>query len=606
MNLNYYIFSYRLLWKKIEKLLYAGSEGIILLSSVASLFLIVYLFGFEDVNLKTNIINSTRNYLLVSFFIGSTIRFALRFKDIVLERMIYIDIVIYLLLAAVMAAQITFKQEFADNLPYLSFFSSRTLAYVLLLSLSIINLSRQVFSILQANISPTLLFVLSFIMVIVIGTGLLMLPNATNVPIRFIDALFTATSAVCVTGLSTVDMIQTFSSEGMFVILILIQVGGIGVMTFTSFFALSFMGSSSFNSQMILKDMFNEDRVNGLFMMIVNILLVTFIVEIAGAYFIYQSIAGTFPEGVKEEVYFAIFHSISAFCNAGFSTLEGGLSNPIVSLNGSLHLIMALVIIIGGLGFPIVFNYMKLLKHYVVNGFKMLFLGQKGFIHTARIININTYIVMVVTISLIAGGTVLYFITEYNNTLKDLPLGMKIIESFFGAVTPRTAGFGIYSVSELATPTFVMTMILMGIGGAPMSTAGGIKVTTIKVAMQSAWDTILNKPKVIIRNREIPDSTIRKAYATIIMFATWVMLASYLLTLTDGKAHIFTYMFEVFSALSTVGWTMDYTPLLSPIGKVIIMLTMFVGRIGVITFFMSFIRQRKPKRFSYPQENILM
>ena len=433
-----------------------------------------------------------------------------------------------------------------------------------------------------------------------------MLPNATVHGIHFVDALFISTTSVCVTGLTTVDVATTFTHTGHIIIMFLIQIGGIGVMTFTSFFALSFMGHSSFTSKLVLKDMLNEDRVNGLFRVILNILFVTLFIEGVGAYLIYLDIKGGLPGGTQEEVFYAVFHAVSAFCNAGISTLSGNMYDPLVAQKYNLHVWIALLIVFGGLGFPIVFNYLKLLRHLHVNTFKIVIGQQKHYIHTPRIININTYIVMISTLVLLAGGTFFYYLLEMDNTLAGLPFRGQLANAFLGAVTPRTAGFCVADMGTLTTGTLMLTLILMIIGAAPMSTGGGLKVTTVCVALLTAHNAARGKENVEIRKREISPETIRRAFATIVFYFCWLGAAVWILSITEKDVPVFTLIFEVVSALSTVGLSLNFSPLLSISGKLVIIFTMLVGRIGILAFFISFYKEYKKKNYTYPQENILM
>ncbi|MCD7851963.1 MAG: hypothetical protein LUH63_20910 [Parabacteroides sp.] len=377
-------------------------------------------------------------------------------------------------------------------------------------------------------------------------------------------------------------------------------------MTFTSFFALSFMGHFSFNSKLVLKDMLNEDRVNGLFRVILNILFVTIFIEGVGAYLIYMDVKGSLPGGTQEELFYAVFHAVSAFCNAGISTLSGNMYDPLVVHNYNLHVWIALLIVFGGLGFPIVFNYLKLLRHLLVNTFKIITGQQKHYIHTPRIININTYIVVYSTLILLAGGTFFYYLLEMNNTLAGLPFRRQLANAFLGAVTPRTAGFCVADMGTLASGTLMLTLILMVIGAAPMSTGGGLKVTTVCVALLTAHNSARGKENVEIRRREISQETIRRAFATIVFYFCWLGLAVWLLSVTEKGASVFTLTFETVSALSTVGLSLNFSPMLSLSGKLIIIFTMLVGRIGILTFFISFCKEYKKKNYTYPKENILM
>lgn len=606
MDIRHLQFSFRMYWANTRSLLNMIAEGTILVASLASLFILVYQFGFKHSTHVTHILETSRIYLLLAFFIGISLRYLLKFKEIIQEKMLYLDIGIYFFLFAVLSGKVFFKEAIHQSLPYLGFFTEPLFVYILLLLLSAIHLSRQTFTLLQSHIKPSLLFLLSFVFVILVGSGLLMLPNATVHGIDFVDALFISTSSVCVTGLTTVDVATTFTHTGHIIIMFLIQIGGIGVMTFTSFFALSFMGRSSFNSKLVLKDMLNEDRVNGLFRVIFNILSVTLFIESIGAYLIYLEIKGGLPGGTREELFYAIFHAVSAFCNAGISTLSGSMYDPLVAHRYVLHIWITLLIVFGGLGFPIVLNYLKLLQHLLVNTFKIVIKQQKHYIHTPRIININTYIVVIGTLILLAGGTFFYYLLEMDHTLAGLPFKGQLAHAFLGAATPRTAGFCIADMEALTTGTLILTLILMIIGAAPMSTGGGLKITTVCVALLIAHNVARGKENVEIRKREISPETIRRTFATIVFYFCWLGLAVWVLSVTEKGISVFTLIFEVVSALSTVGLSLNFSPLLSVPGKLVIIFTMLVGRIGILAFFISFYKAYKKKHYTYPQENILM
>lgn len=352
MNLKNIYFSWLIYWGKMKGLLNGIAEAIILLASLASFFVLIYQFRLCTDTRFRPYPRALPPFILLAFFTGITLRYVVRFQEIIQEKMLYLDISIYFLLFAVLSSKIFFKDAIAHSLPYLSFLTKPLFVYVLLLLLSTIHLSRQTFTLMQTRIKPSLLFLLSFVFVILVGAGLLSLPNATTHRIPFIDALFISTTSVCVTGLTTVDVATSFTHIGHIIIMILIQIGGIGVMTFTSFFALSFMGKSSFTSKMMLKDMLNEDRTGGLFRVILNILFVTLFIEGIGAYFIYMDVRGSLPGGTQQELFYAMFHAVSAFCNAGISTLSGNMYDPLVADKYNLHFWIAMLIIFGGLGLP--------------------------------------------------------------------------------------------------------------------------------------------------------------------------------------------------------------------------------------------------------------
>lgn len=606
MHLRNLYFYWWITWAKAKRSLGGLAEVIILLSALASLFTLVYRFGFEHTKASFQLIAQLRIGLLLAFFTGITLRYLTRFHEIIQERMFYTDIGIYTFLLAVLSAKVFFPQVIAESLPYLSFFGEPLCAYLLLLLLSVIHLSRQVFSLIQSYIKPSLLFLSSFVCVILIGTGLLMLPNATTAGISFIDALFMATTSVCVTGLATLDVSTAFTEVGQTIILLLVQIGGIGVMTFTSFFALSFMGKSSFSSKMMLKDMLNEEKTGGLFQVIFNILCVTFFIESIGVYLIYQSVAGTLPGGFSQELYYAVFHAVIGFCNAGMSTLSGNMADPLIVHNNRLHLAVIFLVILGGIGFPILFNYLSLLRHQAANGIRLLFRQQTHYIHTPHIINLHTFVVVTATGCLLIGGFLLFLLFEYHNSLQGLPWSEKLTQAFFGAATPRSAGFNATDMTALRPPTLILTWMLMLIGAGPVSTGSGLKVTTVTIALLAIGHVLTGKKELTIHGRSIAPELVLRAFATLMLTLGWLLVVFVGLSCTESGVPLFNLFFEATSALTTAGLSMDVTPTLSTPGKALIILTMLIGRIGVLTFFVGFAPQAKEKHYRYPQEQLFM
>lgn len=606
MKTNKILFFYRINLPLIQELMLFLAETLIVMASLASFFVLIYQFGFQNTIWLSIRLDKFILYILLAFFIGITIRYIVKFKDILQEKLFYLDIVLYLMIVFLLFCRIFHDTLIIHHLAFLKFLCYPIYSYILIGIVSLIHLSRFAFMVMQSKIKPSLLFSFSFLLVIWIGTGLLMLPNATIDGIDFIDALFMSATSVCVTGLTPLDPSSTFTSTGFLILMGLIQIGGIGVMTFTSFFALSFMGKSSFTSEMMLKDVLNESQLGGLFRAILKIIGVTLLIESIGIYLIYMQVRNTFPGGGQSEIFFSVFHAISAFCNAGISTLPGNLADPLVVHNYSLQFWIAILIIIGGLGFPIVFNYIKLIQHLIINGFNILIGKQKHYIHRPHIINVYTYIVMVSTAFLLIIGTLIYFFAEKDNSLAGLPFIGKLTGSFFSAVTPRTAGFTIVDMSRLSATGMLLLIILMGIGASPMSTAGGMKTTTIFVALVTMVNVLRNKIPLEVFGREIIPQNIRRALTIIMLYISWLFIGILLLSISEKHVPLFTLFFEVTSALSTVGLTLDFTTSLSDFGKIVIIITMFIGRIGVYTFFLGLVKDSKRKNYTYPQENILM
>jgi potassium uptake TrkH family protein len=455
------------------------------------------------------------------------------------------------------------------------------------------------------NTNPALLFVFSFLFIIAFGTVLLMLPNATYNGIGFTDAFFTSTSAVCVTGLIVFDTATYFTPLGQIFIIILIQIGGLGIMTFTSFFGYFFKGGASFGNEFLLKEILNEDKLGDIYKTLLKIITLTFSIEAIGAIIIYNSVDHTLFTGDFSAMGFAVFHSISAFCNAGFSTLSEGLYQPGFRNNYTLHYIIALLIITGGLGFPIVFNYYRLLRHYVTNFYRLL-VSQTAYISKPKIINVNTRLAMIMTIFLLAAGFLFFMFSEYNHSLKGLSISGKVAGAFFGSVTTRTAGFNTVDMSFLAPGTIFFYLFLMWVGASPASTGGGIKTTTFSVAILNFISHAKGKDRIEIFGRELANESVRRAFAVIFLSFLVIGTAILLLTITDGQFDLTKIIFEVVSAFSTVGLSLGITAQFSVAGKWILIITMFLGRVGTLTLLVGIFRKMRNFQYHYPVENIMI
>ena len=457
---------------------------------------------------------------------------------------------------------------------------------------------------LSTKISPSWIMVGSFLAMIFAGTGLLLLPRATVNGISFFDALFTATSAVCVTGLTTIDVATTFTTAGHTIILFLIQLGGIGIMTFTSFFGLMFAGRHPSQNKMLIKDLIDPDNsVSQIFTTLRNIIFITIAIELLGALFIYEAMGDYTLYGA----FVAIFHSISAFCNAGFSTLETGLFHPDFRNNYLLLNSLSWLIILGGIGFPILFNLWQWIKNKTQ---KIIYKLQKRnntslLTPNSSLLTSNTVIALIMTIILVVGGTIIFFITEYNSVLNDdSSFFGKLSTSFFLATVPRTAGFSSFSMGSLTNISVVIMILYMWIGGSPMSTAGGIKTTTFAIALLNVINTLRGRDHIEIRRRTIAKQSINRAF--IIIFSSLVVVAFGVVVLSIFEPQLPTQyaIFEIVSAFSTVGLSLNLTPDLTFISKITILIVMFIGRLGTITILSCFISNKGTQFYQYPTEHI--
>lgn len=505
--------------------------------------------------------------------------------------------VIYFIIAIVQLLPLSVAESYYT----LDFIRQPLVLIIITIVQAFLKLSGVITQSLRQRINPAIIFVGSFFLLILIGTGLLMLPKATQHPINIIQALFTATSAVCVTGLTIVDVSQTFTSMGEIIILLLIQLGGIGIMTFTSFFGLFYMGKHITQNKLLIKDMVAPDNsVNQIVSTLGSILFITFSIEAIGVLLIFESIGGH----SLDDLYFAIFHSISAFCNAGFSTLSQGLMDASVGTNYTLHFWIACLIIVGGLGFPIIFNLFNFVKHLIINTFRKWFGKRREYVHTPHLVTSNTVIVLVMTVILLLSGTLVFYLTEYNHTLADLDTKGKLITAFFMSVTPRTAGFNTFDMGGLSHLTILWMILFMWIGASPMSTGGGIKTTTLGIAILNIISTLRGRDHIEIRKRQIAASTVNRAFVIILVSLCVISIGVLLISFFDPKIDLTSIIFEVISAMSTVGLSLNITPLLSINSHIVLIALMFVGRVGLLTILSCIIKPQSQRFYQYPSESI--
>ena len=417
------------------------------------------------------------------------------------------------------------------------------------------------------SLSKTQIIMLSFLVAILAGSLLLSLPisSASGIAVPYLDALFTATTATCVTGLVTLPTVTTWSVFGQSIILLLIQVGGLGVITIMSALMILLHKRMGIGDRLLLQDAFNLNSLSGIVRFVKRVLLGTFLVEGIGALF-YMIVF--VPEFGLRGIWISVFTSISAFCNAGIDIIaENSLCN--YATNPIINTVTALLIILSGIGYLVWWDVMGLAAN-----------KRKGF----RNLTLHSKIAITTTLILIFGGGILIFLFEYNNplTIGNLSLFDKIQVSLFQSVTTRTAGFATVPQQDLTNASSILCLLLMFIGGSPVGTAGGIKTVTIAVLVVSALATIQNKQEVSLFNRNISRQAVNKAVAvTMMSFA--IMFTSTILLSAVSDADALDVLYETVSATATVGLTRDLTPYLNTAGKIIIIVTMYLGRVGPIS-----------------------
>ena len=487
-----------------------------------------------------------------------------------------------------------------SNKPFWAFFFGNIQIVIAIFLISISELSVFARFVSFINMSPALLFSTSFFIIILIGSGLLMLPKAHSLPLTFLNSLFTSVSAVCVTGLTVVDTATYFTPLGKIFILGLIQIGGLGIMTFTGFFSFIFASSSSFRDRLMLKEIFSSQSLNDLFKLLTTIILWTFLTEIIGAFFIYSNL----DPNSKNKVFFSIFHSISAFCNAGFSTLSDGLYSSSIRHNYSIQIIVALLVILGGIGFPVLLKVYSFIKQLIIVLLRKTLKKRITVIH--RQMNISGRIVVYTTLLLILAGTGLYFLLESKNSLNGMDNSQKFIVSFFGSVSSRTAGFNVIDISLWGYPTVFLMIFLMWIGASPGSTGGGIKTTTFAIAFRSAYNSIKGGEHLLIGNREIGSGTIIRVLTIIFLSIIIIITGFFFLLLSEPGKNPVHLLFESVSAFSTVGLSLAGTSSFSQTGKIIVILLMFIGRVGPLTLLTGFLVSYHKKYSRYPEIDIII
>ena len=451
------------------------------------------------------------------------------------------------------------------------------------------------------KIPPALIFSSSFLLIILVGSGLLLLPKAHIGQLSYIDSLFTAVSAVCVTGLVVVDTATAFTILGEIIIISLIQIGGLGIMTFTGFFSYIFTSSgSSFRDRLLLKEIFSSESLNNLFKLLAKIIILTFLTELAGAVIIYLSLDWQ----VENKLMFSIFHSISAFCNAGFSTLSEGLFSPVVRFNNSVHISVAVLIVLGGIGFPVLVRVYSYFKHLIIILIRRAQRSKIPVKPDRR--DIPTRLTLIMTVILILAGAGLYYMFESDASLKGIDHNQKIISSFFGSISARTAGFNMMDISLWSYPTVFLMITLMWIGASPGSTGGGIKTITFALAFRTVWNKLRGYDHFKLGNREIGSNTITRVLSIIFLSIIIITTGFFVLLLSEPGKNPVHLLFESVSAFSTVGLSLANTGSFSEPGKIVIILLMFIGRVGPLTLFTGILLSYRKRYSKYPELEIII
>lgn len=565
-------------------------------ASVLGIFAFIFDFGFSKATLIQQIIDG---FYFIVIALGLFATFARYFEnsDLLKRKAAIFDII-----SVVYTLYIFYMYLFVGEAFKTDLILENPIWVVLAVILTFIReFSEQKLNLNRAYFNPAQIFILSFLTIIFIGSLLLMLPKATHHGISFVDALFTSTSAVCVTGLIVVDTGTYFTLFGQSIILFLIQIGGLGILTFASYFSYFFKGGSTYENQLTLSEMTNSQKIGDVFSTLKNIIVITLTVELTAAMLIFFSLDASLIANFSDKAFFSVFHAISAFCNAGFSTLSNSIYETGFRFNYTLQLIIIATFVLGGLGFPIVVNIIRFIKHKFINVFQF---NSKEKIHKPWVLNINSRITLVTTLSLTTVAFILFLILEYNNTLSEHSLFGKIVNALFGAATPRTAGFNSVDMTALAFPTIMIIFLLMWIGASPASTGGGIKTSTFAIATLNILSLAKGKQRIEVFRREIADISVKRAFATIALSLIVIGSGIVLITVFDPEKGLLNIAFESFSAYSTVGLSLGITGNLSTASKLIVIGIMFVGRVSMLSIIVAIFKKIKHKNYRYPSEEI--
>ncbi len=445
----------------------------------------------------------------------------------------------------------------------------------------------------KLNISTTQMIMLSFLIGVFIGSILLSLPisSADGKPIPYVDALFTATTSICVTGLVTLPVFSTWSVFGQIIILIMIQIGGLGIVTIMSGILISLNRRFGLKDRILMQDAFNLNSMSGMVRFIKAVLKGTFIVEGLGA-LLYMTVF--IPQYGWKGIWISVFNAISAFCNAGIDIISENSLCP-YALNPMVNFTTSLMVILGGIGYVVWWDVIRVSKCFPEKRFKCL-----------SALSLHSKIALTATAVLLAVGTLGFFIFEYNNplTIGNMSIFDKLQISFFQSMTTRTAGFASVPQNTLTNTSAVFSLFLMFIGGSPVGTAGGVKTVTMAVLLYSALAAIRNKQELSMFRRRISKQAISKAVA-VVTVSFMIMFISTILLSAVTNADIMDIAYETVSATATVGLTRDLTPTLNIWGKLIIIVTMYLGRVGPISLLIAFnTKKNKNNIIKDPVEDI--
>lgn len=566
---------------------------------------LVLLVGFDHTASNRALIHSMLRSFQIIFIVYVAYNLILRTRETIRENRVFKWVVDIAML--ITAIPLIFPHPAHPWLPHLAtVLYARTFIYIIMATYSVVEVSFGLISIAAKRTNPSLLMSGSFLFFIIIGSLVLMLPKCTMHPIAYSDSLFVATSAVCITGLTPVDIGSTFTPLGLSVIGVLVQIGGLGVLTFTCFFASFFSGTTSVYNQLLIRDMIYSKTMNALLPTLLYVITFTLAVEALGAVAVYMSVPVDLGLDPDRRISFAVFHALSSFCNAGFCTLPLGLATPALMTSGQgFFIVTSLLILAGGIGFPILVNF----KDIIVAKIRALIQKLRGRradipLHLS---DLNTKIVLTTYFTILGIGSVAFFVLEYDNTLAGMTLWQKIVQSVFNSLIPRSAGFASVNPASFLPITLFIVVIQMWIGGASQSLAGGIKVNTLVAVLLNVRSILTGRHKAFAFNRALSVGSIRRANAVVTLALGSFIVFTLIIIGAEPHLSMRQALFEVSSALFTVGSSLGVTADLGITSKYTLCVAMFVGRVGIISL-LSGLAMRHTRDISphLPEDTIII
>lgn len=595
--------------ESINLFLYDSKDTVLKIFRVSSVLValiaviaILYYHGFAITPEQDQLIITTLRlafgYFVVKYFIRLFYSFQplKDFKDSLFEGILILTVVLDSLLSFLFGFELVHsigKTFGIEGIPWFYHISIQ-LYFILILVNEIGRAGSRLSSL---NLSPPTLLIGSFLVLIFGGAGLLMLPEMTtsHQSMAFLEALFTSISASCVTGLIVVDTATYFSLKGQMVIMLLIQLGGLNIISFASVFALIARRGIGLKHQSIIQESLNAESLSASSSLFKQIFVFSMMIELLGAVLIYFSwldIPQISSQGDK--IFYSIFHSISAFNNAGFSIFSNGLFEEGVKNAYTLHLVLAMLIILGGIGF----NTLRDLLSYSHI--------RERFLKPFRGLKIDTKLSLYSAGILILAGFIVFYVFEYDNTLGSEPWYGQVVGAFFQSVSTRTAGFNTIDIGAMAIPSLIFTIFLMFIGASPGSTGGGIKTNTFALIILGAWSTARGRPRLELFKNTIPYDLLNKAFLIFFIAIVFISIAIFGLAITEPDKDLIALAYEEVSAFCTVGLSTGITSDLSTGGRIIIMISMFLGRVGILSLAFALGRNTKVLNYKYPKASMLI